>query len=99
MKVQWSDDADRDRDAIVGTIWANNPAAAHRMDELFGSAAARLGNFPRLGRESAVPGMRELIPHPSYRLVYEITDDEIVIHSLVHTSRQWPPDSATGDDA
>jgi toxin ParE1/3/4 len=88
LKVRWSEEADRDRDEIIGYIWADNPLAARRMDD---AAANRLAVFPRLGREGAIPGTRELIPHPIYRLVYEITDSEIIIHALIHAARQWPP--------
>ena len=97
MKVRWSEEAGRDRTEIVDYIWADNPLAAGRMDALFDAAANRLANFPRLGREGMIPGTRELIPHPSYRLVYEITDSEIIIHALLHTARQWPPVDDKGD--
>lgn len=60
------------------------------MDELFGIAAARLADFPNLGRAGEIPGTRELIPHESYRLVYEIDGDTLWILALVHTSRRWP---------
>ena len=96
MKLRWSEGADRDRGEIIGYIWRHNPAAARRMDALFDAASTRLEMFPHIGREGEIPGTRELIPHRSYRLVYEIRDNEIVIVTLVHTSRQWPP--AVEDD-
>jgi len=37
-----------------------------------------------------LPG-HELIPHESYRLVYEIDGDVVWILTLVHTARRWPP--------
>jgi toxin ParE1/3/4 len=98
LRVRWSEEADRDREEIVAYIWADNPPAARRMNALFGAAANRLADFPRLGREGAIPGTREFIPHPSYRLVYEIMDGEIVIQALVHTARQWPPVDDDGED-
>ena len=91
MKVRWSGEADRDRDEIVTHIWVDNPLAAQRMNAIFKAAAARLGEFPHLGRKGAIPGSREFIPHPSYRLVYEVTQDEVIVHALVHTARLWPP--------
>ena len=92
MKVRWSEDAERDRDDIIQFIWIDNPAAAYRMNDTFNIAVDRLKEFPRMGRAGALSGTRELIPHASYRLVYEISDDEIIIHAVVHTARRWPPE-------
>lgn len=61
------------------------------MDELFSDAAARLAVYSQLGRHGKVPGTRELIPHPSYRFIYEIKGQTISVLALIHTSRQWPP--------
>jgi plasmid stabilization system protein ParE len=44
-----------------------------------------------LGRQGKIPGTRELIPHESYRLVYEIAGESVWVLALVHTARQWPP--------
>ena len=44
-----------------------------------------------LGQSGKIPGTRELIPHESYRLVYEIDGETVWILTLVHTARQWPP--------
>ncbi|HHZ5728227.1 TPA: type II toxin-antitoxin system RelE/ParE family toxin [Escherichia coli] len=38
-----------------------------------------------------IPGTRELIPHESYRLVYQIDGETVWILTLVHTARLWPP--------
>ena len=65
------------------------------MDELFMKAADRLDQFPYLGRMGAIAGTRELIPHQNYRIIYEIADNEIIIHALLHTRRQWPPEPET----
>lgn len=91
MKVRWSEDAERDRAEILEYIWLENPGAARRMDSMFDAATDRLSKFPFAAREGVISDTRELITHPSYRLVYQVTDSEIVIHALVHTSRQWPP--------
>lgn len=81
----------RDRDDIGSYISENNPAAAIKLDESFKMAGARLGRFPLSGRPGAVVDTRGLIPHPSYRIVYMIADQELLILRVVHTSRQWPP--------
>jgi len=41
-----------------------------------------------MGRSGKIPGTRELLPHESYRLVYEIVGETVL--ALVHTSRRWP---------
>ncbi len=62
------------------------------MDLLFSEAAAKLAEFPMLGHVGKILGTRELIPHESYRLVYEIAINEntVWVLALVHTARQWP---------
>jgi len=91
VKVRWSKDAEQDRDQIFEFICADNPVAAAKMDLLFKNAAERAAKFPHMARSGELPGTRELIPHPSYRLIYEILDDAIYIHAIVHTAREWPP--------
>jgi plasmid stabilization system protein ParE len=44
-----------------------------------------------MGRPGQIPGTRELIPHESYRVVYEVQADTVWILALVHTARLWPP--------
>jgi toxin ParE1/3/4 len=91
VKVRWSPEARRDLAEIVSFIWRDNPIAARRMRELFIVSSGRLDRSPFLGRPGAQPNTRELIPHPSYRLVYEVQDNMVWIVALVHTARQWPP--------
>lgn len=91
MRVVWTLEAQQDRADIWDYIAADNPPAAARMDELFSDAAARLARHAMLGRPGKIPGTRELIPHESYRLVYEIDGETVWILTLIHTSRQWPP--------
>jgi plasmid stabilization system protein ParE len=61
------------------------------MDARFSDAAARLADYPRLGRPGKVSATHELVPHESYRLVYEIERETVWILALVHTAMQWPP--------
>ncbi len=91
MKVRWTPEAEQDRAAIWDYPAGRNPQAAVRMDRLFGDAAAGLADFPMLGHEGEVSGTRELTPHRSYRLIYEIVDDVVWILVLIHSARQWPP--------
>ena len=90
MKVIWTPEAQQDRADVWDYIAADNPRAAARMDELFSDAAARLTDHPKLGQPGKIAGTRELIPHESYRLVYEIYGETVWMLALVHTARQWP---------
>jgi addiction module RelE/StbE family toxin len=90
VTVFWTPEAQQDRADIWDYIASDNPIAAARMDALFSAAAARLLAHPQLGRTGTVPGTRELIPHESYRLVYEIDGDLVWVLALVHTARLWP---------
>lgn len=91
MRVIWTPEAQQDRADVWDTIAADNPHAAARMDELFSDAAARLAEHPKLGKPGKISGTRELIPHESYRLEYEIERETLWLLALVHTARQWPP--------
>lgn len=93
MKVRWVEAAKQDRADIVDYIGVENPRAGLKMEQLFSRAAARLADFPMLGRPGKIPGTRELIPHESYRLVYEVDEaaGTVWVLALVHTARQWPP--------
>ena len=91
MNVRWTAAAREDRAGAVASIRIDNPRAAARMDQRFSDAAEKLADFPKLGKPGKIPGTRELIPHESYRLVYEIEQETVWVLSLVHTSRQWPP--------
>jgi addiction module RelE/StbE family toxin len=72
VRVVWTPEAQQDRFDVWDFIAADNPRAAARMDELFSDAATTLAQHPQLGKAGKIPGTRELIPHESYRLVYEI---------------------------
>ena len=93
MRVRWTRRAEQDREDILAHIVADNVPAAIAMDELFGAAAGRLVDFPRVGKPGIVTGTRELVVHESYRLIYEIDEpDEVVwVLALIHTARRWPP--------
>ena len=91
MRVIWTPEAEQDRVEVWDYIAADNLRAAARMDALFSKAANRLAQHPQLGRAGTIAGTRELIPHESYRLVYEIDGETVWILALVHTARMWPP--------
>jgi addiction module RelE/StbE family toxin len=93
VKVRWTAQAEQDRVDIMGHIAADNVRAAIAIDELFGATAARLADFPLLGKPGQIAGTREWVAHESYRMIYEVDEAEqtVWVLALVHTARQWPP--------
>jgi len=92
MNVRWMAAAKQDRANIIDYIATNSPHAALKMDQLFSDAVDLLAAHPQMGKIGKISGTREIIPHESYRLVYEIDDDTVWVLALVHTARQWPPE-------
>lgn len=92
MNVRWTARARRDRGAIEEYIARDSPQAAAKMDALFSEAVSRLAEHPYIGRVGEAPGTRELIPHESYRIVYEVAESTVFILAIVHTARRWPQD-------
>lgn len=91
MRVRWSLAANQHLAGIVDFIAFENPHAALRFDDLLRRAVDRLADFPQSGRPGLIAGTRELLPHRSYRIVYDIEGETVRIMAIVHTSRQWPP--------
>lgn len=91
MRLVWTAVAKQDLAEIVSYIWFENPAAARRIRSRIEATAGNLRSQPFSGRPGAIPGTREALPHPSYRIVYEVTDETVSVLRIVHTSRQWPP--------
>lgn len=78
-------------------LWRDNPPTAKRMRAVIETTANYLKQQPLMGRIGAIDGTREAIPHPSYRIVYQVDETVVSILSVVHTSRQWPPVDDEGD--
>ena len=92
IRVQWSPVALRQRREIARYIARDNIDAALALLDTLDSAARRLESFPKLGNTGKVNGTRELVVHKHYVLVYEIVDNTLNILTVLHTSRQYPPD-------
>jgi len=93
MRIIWTREAAQDRADIWDYLYAINPKAAIDMDNRCSDAISRLAQHPDSGPAGIIAGTRELIPHQSYRIVYEQAVNAIWILALVHTSRQWPPEN------
>lgn len=72
-------------------IKRDNLKAAEQVRNRIISAMQRLRDFPQSGRAWRIPGKWELvIAGLPYIVVYMIENDQVVILSLFHTSREIP---------
>ncbi len=91
MKLVWTASAKQDLREILSYIRSDNPGAARKMKSRIETSVGHLARQAFMGRPGAIPGTREIVPHSSYRVVYQVLDDEVQIVAVVHTARQWPP--------
>jgi len=91
VRLVWTAQAKREFGDIVSYIWVDNPAAAKHVRKRVETTATYLKSQPFMGRQGAIPGTREAIPHPSYRIVYQLIEETVFILSIVHAARQWAP--------
>jgi len=94
VRLAWTPEARADREAIYSHIEADNPRAALRLDALFSRRAAQLVSSPMIGRPGRVGNTRELVVHPNYLLIYDVFGDLVRVLRVLHTSRQWPPETS-----
>ncbi len=91
MKLVWSEPAVEDLTALHTYIARDSEHYANQFIARILDAAERLEEFPRLGR--AVPeargiagDIREILFH-SYRIVYRLEDERVLVLSVLHGSR------------
>ena len=92
MRLRWSEEARKDRLAIIHYIARDDPAAATRTNTLLKDAARSLLKFPFKGRCGRVAGTRELLAHANYLLIYIVDGDLIRIVTVLHAAQQYPPE-------
>ena len=89
-KVVWTDPAADDVVETVEYIARDSPSFAATLAQRICDAGDSLEELSERGQpypDPAYPGFRELIVGP-YLLVYEVEDERVVIHGVIHGSRQ-----------
>ena len=89
MKLRYERGALADLDEIFAYIAGDNREAAGRLVARIEHEAARIAASPHIGGATRKSGFRRL-PVGNYLIVYEVGDDEVVIHYVRHGARRRP---------
>lgn len=95
MKLLWSTRSQEDLLGVGRFIARDNRAAARRWVEKLRQQARRVAENPNVGRivpEHSRPDLREVLLR-SYRIVYLVTDDAIVVLTVFEGHRLLPEDA------
>ena len=94
------DEAEEDLDCIID--YYLEKAGLRVAEDIYGrikSQVASLKTFPHRCRPGLVAGTKEyILSRLPYMVVVEITEDAVLIWSVVHTSRKYPPSADVGRD-
>ena len=91
MKVRWLANAQRELEAELERIAAENEDAAVALADILHERTERLAKFPDMGRRGMVDGTRELvIERYPYIVPYRVKDNVVEILRVFHTSRKPP---------
>lgn len=91
LPVIWLASARDDLREIVAYIAHDNPPAARRVKNLLAQAILPIAEHPYLFRSSdRIPGLREIVAHPNYIVLYRVAAERIEIVNVVHARQQYP---------
>lgn len=90
LPIVWQPSAAYDLELVIGYIADFNPTAAVGLHDSIEMAAMRLSMFPYSGVTGRVSGTRELVVHPNYILIYEVTAQAVEIVAVVHSRHEYP---------
>jgi toxin ParE1/3/4 len=89
VKVRFTRKAQANLGAIFRHVSADNPEVAATLVLRIERLIEKLALYPQLGRRTEPPGRRVLtVPGIPYRVFYRITENEIRILTVRHTSRR-----------
>ncbi|HWN51887.1 MAG TPA: type II toxin-antitoxin system RelE/ParE family toxin [Xanthobacteraceae bacterium] len=89
MKLRYERGALADLDEIFAHIAQDNRDAAGRLVARIEGVAARIAASPYIGEATRDPRFRRF-PVGNYLIVYEVGEDEVVIHYVRHGARRRP---------
>jgi len=94
LNVRWTERASKDALGIYDYIADQSEAYAESVYARIVARPEQLERFPDSGSivpECNRPDIREVFVH-SFRIVYRIHDEEVRVLTVIHDSRQLPPE-------
>lgn len=76
--------------SIIRYIANENPFAARRIKKIIEEAILPVAEYPYLFRSGRVAGTREIVAHPNYLLVYQVSASRITVLSVLHARQEYP---------
>jgi toxin ParE1/3/4 len=89
MKLRYERGALTDLDEIFAYIAQDNRAAAARLVARIEEVVARIAELPYIGEATRKSRFRRF-PVGNYLIVYEVGQDEVIIHYVRHGARRRP---------
>jgi toxin ParE1/3/4 len=89
MRLRYERGALADLDEIFAYIAADSRQAAGRVVARIESAAKRIAASPHIGGATQKPGFLRF-PVDKYLIVYELGNDEVIVHYVRHGARPRP---------
>jgi len=92
MRIRWTEQAVDDLAGIKSYIARDSAVLAQHVSRRLYDAVDQLSVFPDSGRivpDRGDPILRELV-RPPYRIVYERTEDVVVVLTIFHAARMFP---------
>ena len=91
LSVEWSKSAKADLLEILLFISERDEFAADALQEAIERSLEHLPEHPYLYKQSfRVPGLREIVVHPNYIVLYKVNSLAIEIANIVHARQQYP---------
>jgi addiction module RelE/StbE family toxin len=91
LPIVWSANADDDIAEIILFVGERNLLAAEKLWDLLHDSVLPLSDHPYLYRKSErVPGTREIVAHPNYVVIYQVTANAIDVLRVLHSRQQYP---------
>ena len=91
LPIVWRSSARGDLAQIIKYVADVNPPAARRLRNRLMASVLPVSEHPYLFRQNeSSPGLREIVAHPNYIVLYRVTATCIEVVNVVHARRQFP---------